>query len=54
MSGDAFLVTGSRFGETKTGSATSANEMEIEDGVIRVHIFGERDIQPFTDFGMDY
>lgn len=48
-----FWWTGSRFGEPKTGSATSANEMEIEDGVIRVHVFGEEDIQPFTDFSMD-
>lgn len=48
-----FWWTGSRFGETKTGSATSANEMEIEGGVIRGHVFGEADIQPFTDFCMD-
>lgn len=37
-----FWWTVSRFGETKHGSATSANEIEIEDGVIRVHVFGER------------
>lgn len=51
MSGDAFLVDG--FAEIKTGNATSANEMEIEDGFIRVHVFGEADVQAF-DFGMDY
>lgn len=32
MSGAAFLVDG--FAETKTGCATSVNEMEIEDGII--------------------
>lgn len=53
MSGDAFLVDGIAFRRNKTGSATSANEMEIEAGVIRVHVFGEEDIQPFTDFCMD-
>lgn len=51
MSGDAFLVDG--FAEIKTGNATSVNEMEIEDGFIRVHVFGEADVQAF-DFGMDY
>lgn len=54
MSGDTFLVDGTRFGETKIGSATSANEIEIEDDVIRVHFFGEEDVQAFTDFDMDY
>lgn len=49
-----FWWTGSRFGETKTGSATSANEMEIEGAVIRVHVVGEEDVQAITDFGMDY
>lgn len=52
MSGDTFLVDG--FATTKTGCATSVSEIEIEDGVIRVHVLGEEDIQAFTDLGMDY
>ncbi|MHB0790261.1 hypothetical protein [Bradyrhizobium sp. 5.13L] len=52
MSGDAFLVDG--FAETKTGCARSVYEMEIEEGVNRVHVFQEEDVQAFTDFGMDY
>lgn len=52
MSGDTFLVNG--FATTKTGCATSVSEIEIEDGVIRVHVLGEEDVQAFTDFGMDY
>lgn len=52
MSGDAFLLDG--FAETKTGRATSVNEMEIEEGFNRVHVFREEDVQAFTDFGMDY
>lgn len=29
-------------------------QIEIEDGVIRIHVLGEEDVQAFTDFGMDY
>lgn len=54
MSGDAFLVDGIAFWRNEgTGSARSANDIEIEDGIILVHVFGEEDVQAF-DFATDY
>lgn len=45
MSGDAFLVDGIAFWRNEgTGSARSANDIEIEDGIILVHVFGEEDV----------
>ncbi|MHB0772987.1 hypothetical protein ACYCVF_31470 [Bradyrhizobium sp. 1.29L] len=48
-----FLLTLSRFGETKIVCGTLADEMEIEDGAIGLHVFGEEGVAAPTEFGMD-
>jgi len=40
-------------GEDEDWLRDVANEMEIEDGVIRVYGVGEDGIQAFTDFGIE-
>ena len=40
-------------GEEQDWLADIANEMEIEDGVIRVYGVGEDSVLAFTDFGIE-